>query len=351
MGCGNSSMVNGPVYTHMVRTFQNVITAMGMTKDEVDTLFRCWEKVDANKDAFMSSDEFHSLLGMKATSITKRIFAMLDRNNSGEVDFGEWLASIWIYLSYSRMSLIGLAFQLIDLDGNKTIDDDETIEYIKDMAASGMAKDRLVDWNALIVEWKTAVNVSNSIIYTDEEMRRAKKKGKAITEDIFSRYALKNPVILYGALHIQEVMREKIGGKNFWLKATERRAGKSEVEQVQQLYESIKIDVKQNLLLPCFISMKDGWLSPDSLAPNGDMERIRDIWARTFGAGKRALLLNRGESLRALNDARTTKKYGEKKKSFQKNSRSRDKITNIPIAEEPIKRRSKNQIVPNDDDE
>ncbi len=42
----------------------------------------------------------------------------------------------------------------------------------------------------------------------------------------------------------------------------------------------------------------------DMLAPNSDMERVRDVWARTFGAGKRALMLNRGESLAALNEAR-----------------------------------------------
>ncbi len=39
MGCGSSSPVGGPVYTHMTRTFANVITALRMTKEEVDGLY------------------------------------------------------------------------------------------------------------------------------------------------------------------------------------------------------------------------------------------------------------------------------------------------------------------------
>ncbi len=39
MGCGASNPINSPVYAHMTRTFQNVISAMRMTKNEVDTLY------------------------------------------------------------------------------------------------------------------------------------------------------------------------------------------------------------------------------------------------------------------------------------------------------------------------
>jgi Ca2+-binding EF-hand superfamily protein len=269
--------------------------------------FLRWDKVDANHDAFMSITEFHAMLGLKQSDLTKRIFAMLDRNGSQEVDFGEWLASIWIYLSFSRMSLIGLAFQLIDFDGNGIIDISETEQFVKDLSASGLGENRSVNWAELLKGIETAANVSASAL-TEEEKRRARKKGKDITEDIFARFALKSPAILFAALHIQEVMRERIGGKGFWEKATERRAGKAEVQQVQQFYDTVRLDVKQHMLLDAIVSMKDGWLTGDALAPNGDMERIREVWAKTFGAGKRALMINRGESLKQLDEARGGKK-------------------------------------------
>ena len=120
----------------------------------------------------------------------------------------------------------------------------------------------------------------------------------------FARYALKNPSILYPALHVQEVLREIICGKAFWLAATERRAGKAEVQQVVDFCDTIKLEVRQQNLLQAIVGMMDGLVVAEDLAPTGDVERIRDVWSKTFGVGKRSLMLGRGESLKALNDAR-----------------------------------------------
>ena len=48
----------------------------------------------------------------------------------------------------------------------------------------------------------------------------------------------------------------------------------------------------------------DGLVVSEHLAPNGDVERIRDVWSKTYGVGKRQLLLTRDRSMKELNDER-----------------------------------------------
>ena len=247
MGCGASNPLESPVYTHMVRTFDDVIRGLNVSKDEVDVLYLKWYQTDSNNDAFMSKKEFHEMLGMRESKLTLRIYDMMDRNRSGEVDFGEWFVSLWLYLSFSRMSLIALAFQLIDSDGNGTIDGEETAEFIKDLSVSALGKDRVVNWHQLTFDLEAARNATNAAMTGSQ--KAARRKAKEVTEPIFARFALRNMAILYPALHIQEVLRELIGGKAFWVNATEKRAGKGEVALVTTFCDQIKLDVKQQHLL------------------------------------------------------------------------------------------------------
>jgi Ca2+-binding EF-hand superfamily protein len=301
MGCGVSSPIDGPVYTHMIKTFDAVIRSLKVSKDEVDVIYLKWAQADENGDAFMSLDEFHDMLGMKRSKLTERIFAILDRNNSGEVDFGEWFCMIWQYLSFSRMSLMSLAFQLMDRDGNGLIDSDEAREFIEDMRDSGFGKDKLVNYTQLVFDIAAAKNAQDAVM-PSKSKRDEKKKAKEIDEPVWMRYALKNPALLYPALQIQDMLRDRIGGRAFWEAATEKRAGKLEMMNVRSFCEQIKLEVHQHRLLTSISSMVDGFAVASDLAPTGDVERIRDIWATTYGAGKRALMMNREDSLKALNE-------------------------------------------------
>ena len=307
MGCGASSPIDGPVYTHMIKTFDSVIRSLKVSKDEVDVIYLKWSQADENGDAFMSLDEFHDMLSMKRSKLTERIFAILDRNNSGEVDFGEWFCTIWQYLSYSRMSLMSLAFEIMDRDGNGLIDADEAREFIEDMRDSGFGKDKFVNYTQLVLDIAAAKNAQDSVAHSKSK-RDEKKKAKEIDEPIWMRYVLKNPSLLYPALQIQDTLRERIGGRAFWEAATEKRAGKLEMMNVKAFTEQIKIEVHQHNLLTAISSMIDGFAVVSDLAPTGDVERIRDVWANTYGAGKRALMMNRAESLKALNESKNRNK-------------------------------------------
>ena len=142
---------------------------------------------------------------------------------------------------------IGRTFRSFDSDGNGTIDGEETAEFIKDLSVSALGKDRVVNWHQLTFDLEAARNATNAAMTGSQ--KAARRKAKEVTEPIFARFALRNMAILYPALHIQEVLRELIGGKAFWVNATEKRAGKGEVALVTTFCDQIKLDVKQQHLL------------------------------------------------------------------------------------------------------
>ena len=175
MGCNLSNPLDSPVYAHIVRTFDAQIRALRVSKDEVDALYLAWVKGDANADAFLSKAEFHAMLGMRESKLTLRIYGILDRNRSGEVDFGEWFCACWLYLSFSRMSLIALAFQLIDDDNNGCIDDEETTGFVRDLSMSQMGRDRNVDWHQLTFDLEAAHNASTSAMTGEQESATSRR--------------------------------------------------------------------------------------------------------------------------------------------------------------------------------
>ena len=184
MGCELSRPLESPVYAHIVRTFDAQIRELRVSKDEVDALYLAWVRGDANADAFLSKAEFHALLGMRESKLTLRIYGILDRNHSGEVDFGEWFCSCWLYLSFSRMSLIALAYQLIDDDGNGVIDDEETTGFVRDLSQSALGKDRNVNWHQLTFDLEAAHNASMAAMTSAQ--KSARKRAKEVTEPIVS---------------------------------------------------------------------------------------------------------------------------------------------------------------------
>ncbi|CDS42599.1 Neuronal calcium sensor 2 [Echinococcus granulosus] len=67
----------------------------------------------------------------KAKDFYAHLFRTFDQDNSGQIDFSEFLSAISITQSGGPEEKLGLAFQLYDIDGNGHIEESEMNEIIK----------------------------------------------------------------------------------------------------------------------------------------------------------------------------------------------------------------------------
>ena len=81
----------------------------------------------------ISTDEFFAFISMEATPFAKKLFNLIDQNESGEIDFNEFLVGLWNVCTFDDESLLRFAFNLIDKDGSGYVDKDEVEQCVKDV--------------------------------------------------------------------------------------------------------------------------------------------------------------------------------------------------------------------------
>ena len=69
----------------------------------------------------MDLHEFWAYLDVDRTTFSERAFSLFDEDGSGEIDFEEYLLSVYNYATHNKNSLITFAFDLYDLDGSGEI--------------------------------------------------------------------------------------------------------------------------------------------------------------------------------------------------------------------------------------
>jgi Ca2+-binding EF-hand superfamily protein len=188
------------------------------------------------------------------------MFSVFDRNASGEVDFGEFCTALTAFCTFTRASLAGLAFHLLDSNNSGSIDAVEVMELIRELADdphfSIDAKELLSDVARSVRSINTeAVSQASSVsVEGGGDSREETKKESTtetttttpptkikITEKMFLAFALKNPAVTLPALRLQQQLREAIGGEPFWEETSLRRAKKAEEKAAaQEVNETIK---------------------------------------------------------------------------------------------------------------
>lgn len=67
--------------------------------------------------------ELLTVIDVERTPFTERIFQIFDDDNSGKIDFGEFVLSLWNYCTLSKVTLGMFAFDLYDRDSTGILED------------------------------------------------------------------------------------------------------------------------------------------------------------------------------------------------------------------------------------
>jgi hypothetical protein len=105
MGCGYSAAFNAfaekPEFPELMRQFQ----AMQFSQYEIRRLYNIFHQADMDGSGSIALAELLTHIDMERTAFTVKIFSIFDDDKSGEIDFKEFVMSLWNYCTLTKSTL------------------------------------------------------------------------------------------------------------------------------------------------------------------------------------------------------------------------------------------------------
>ena len=108
--------------TFRVKTdWMNVFKAMKLKHPEVVKLYELYNRVDTDNNGEIDIVELLTLLDIDRTTFSERVFQAFDKDHTGQIDFYEFVVSLWKFCTLSSGSIskflsLSCQFYLINFD-------------------------------------------------------------------------------------------------------------------------------------------------------------------------------------------------------------------------------------------
>ena len=116
-----------------LKEWKFLFEALQLRRKEVGKLYDIFKAVDVDHSGSIGLDELLNHLQIEKTVFRDRIFSIFDEDGSGQVDFKEFVLSLWNYCTLSKATLELFAFDLYDVDSSGELDADNIITMLKDL--------------------------------------------------------------------------------------------------------------------------------------------------------------------------------------------------------------------------
>jgi len=101
-----------------------------LRSDDIDRLFSCFLEIDTDGSGEISLDEFYNHFELKRSIFSDMAFSMMDQDKSGEIDFREFVLTLWNFCGFDLKSLCRFAFHLFDTDESGKLDQTEVTDMV-----------------------------------------------------------------------------------------------------------------------------------------------------------------------------------------------------------------------------
>jgi Ca2+-binding EF-hand superfamily protein len=106
MGCISSS----EAYEAMIKradfkVWMTQFETMGLNGSDIKRLFQVFEIIDQDHSNSIGLPELLAHIDLPRTDFTEKIFCLFDNDQSGAIDFREFVLSVWNYCTLSKVNL------------------------------------------------------------------------------------------------------------------------------------------------------------------------------------------------------------------------------------------------------
>jgi Ca2+-binding EF-hand superfamily protein len=78
---------------------------LDLGSNDVNRLFSCFLEIDTDGSGEISLDEFYDHFKLPRSIFSDMAFSLMDEDKSGEIDFREFILTLWNYCSYDFKEL------------------------------------------------------------------------------------------------------------------------------------------------------------------------------------------------------------------------------------------------------
>lgn len=201
---GNCNKRKASLYQRVpwIAEYQEAFALLFFKEFHISKMYDLFDRVDKDHSGTVETLELFMALDIERTPFTKRVFSIFDEDNSGKIDFKEFVYAVWNYCTLGKTTLAVFAFDLYDKDSSGQIDIGEVIQMLKDVYGDNYMK-----------------NTHAKNIYSELE--------KLACDDIdiseFLEFSRTHPGLLFPAFNMQEIIRNRVLGAAFWEHYSQKR--------------------------------------------------------------------------------------------------------------------------------
>lgn len=117
----------------------------GFTPEEVARLHKRFRKLDKDSNESLCVEEFLALPELKENPLVQRVVQVFDTNNSGELDFTEFVRGLAMFTTKNidREKKLKFLFNIYDMDRDGFICNKELFEVLKMMVGTNLTETQL----------------------------------------------------------------------------------------------------------------------------------------------------------------------------------------------------------------
>ena len=126
------------------KDLRETMEILGFKYDSGREVFGAFIDIDDDNSGEVSIKEFHDWLNFPLTKFSERVFGILDLDNSGYLDFREFLIGVWNWNTYDASLVTKMAYNMFDVDREGHIDMAEASALLRMVHATKKADPELL---------------------------------------------------------------------------------------------------------------------------------------------------------------------------------------------------------------
>jgi Ca2+-binding EF-hand superfamily protein len=196
-------------------------------------------EIDTDDSGTIDVAELEAYLRLEKTRFTTRIFSIFDEDNSGSVDFREFVLSLYNYCTLTKASLELFAFDLYDKDSSGSLEAAEVQDMLNDIY--GRERKRFTGHKHRHITYGDNPHAN----LVERELEAMEALDGDVNVDDFKSFIKLHPALLFRAFRNQQCIQDCVLGSRFWAKYSERRIELSKGRQYVPVSELIGLHVNK----------------------------------------------------------------------------------------------------------